>query len=102
MLASLFSLLARLPARPRRALVRKLIDRVWRHYADLHVDGLEHLPRGPALYVSNHLSNADALTLQRVLRPRRVCFLAGVKLRQTAMTRLASETVETLFIRPGS
>ncbi|MDC0712526.1 lysophospholipid acyltransferase family protein [Stigmatella sp. ncwal1] len=102
MLTALFSLLTLLPARPRRAVMRQVIDRVWKRYADMHVQGREHLPLGPALYVCNHLSNADGLTLQRALAPLRIWFLAGVKLRQTAMTRLATETVETLFIRPGS
>jgi 1-acyl-sn-glycerol-3-phosphate acyltransferase len=102
MMTALFSVLSVLPDRPRRAAVRRVIDAVWRRYADMHVVGREHLPRGPALYVCNHLSNADALTLQRALSPLRVWFLAGVKLRHTAMTRLASEVVDTIFIRPGS
>ncbi|ADO68506.1 lysophospholipid acyltransferase family protein [Stigmatella aurantiaca] len=102
MLTALFSLLALLPDRPRRAVVRQVIDRVWKRYADMQVHGREHLPLGPALYVCNHLSNADGLTLQRALQPLRIWFLAGVKLRRTAMTRLASEAVNTIFIRPGS
>lgn len=102
MLAALFSLLSVLPTGVRRAMVRRLIDAVWKYYADLHVEGLEGLPPDPVLYVSNHLSNADGLTLELALRPRRAWFLAGVKLRETAMTRLAAEVVDTIPIRPDS
>ena len=102
LLPSLFSPLSLLPEGPRRAVVRRLLDQVWGHYADIHVEGLSEVPADPVLYVCNHLSNADGLTLQRALRPRRAWFLAGVKLQQTAMTRLATETVDTIFIRPGS
>jgi len=102
LLPSLFSPLTLLPDGPRRAVVRRLLDTVWGHYADIHVEGLDAVPADPVLYVCNHLSNADGLTLQRALRPRRAWFLAGVKLQQTAMTRLATETVDTIFIRPGS
>ncbi|WP_225412457.1 lysophospholipid acyltransferase family protein [Stigmatella hybrida] len=102
MMNTLFAVLNWLPERPRRAAVRRVIDAVWARYADMQVTGREHLPLGPALYVCNHLSNADGLTLQRALQPLRVWFVAGVKLRSTPMTRLAAEAVDTIFIRPGS
>jgi 1-acyl-sn-glycerol-3-phosphate acyltransferase len=102
MMNALFSVLNWLPERPRRAAVRRVIDAIWTRYADVRVVGREHLPLGPALYVCNHLSNADALTLQRALQPLRVWFVAGVKLQRTVMTRLAAESVDTIFIRPGS
>ena len=102
LLPSLFSPLSLLPDSARRAVVRRLLDKVWGHYADIHVEGLDAVPADPVLYVCNHLSNADGLTLQRALRPRHAWFLAGVKLQQTAMTRLATATVHTIFIRPGS
>jgi 1-acyl-sn-glycerol-3-phosphate acyltransferase len=82
--------------------VRRLIDFTWRHFADMRVEGLEQVPLDPVLYVSNHLSNADGITLVRALRPRRVWLLAGVKLQQSTMTRLAAESVDTISIRPGS
>lgn len=102
MMTPLFAVLNWLPERPRRAAVRRVIDAVWARYADVQVTGREHLPLGPALYVCNHLSNADGLTLQRALQPLRVWFVAGVKLRSTPMTRLAAEAVDTIFIRPGA
>ena len=102
LLPSLFTPLSLLPDGVRHAVVRRMLDAVWGYYADIHVEGLDAVPADPVLYVCNHLSNADGLTLQRALRPRRAWFLAGVKLQQTAMTRLATETVDTIFIKPGS
>lgn len=99
---SIFVPLSWLPARPRRAVVRGLLDLVWGYYADVRVEGRENIPPDPVLYVSNHLSNADGITLERALRPREVWFLAGVKLQKSTMTRLASEAVNTIQIRPGS
>jgi len=97
-----FTLLSLLPPRPRRAAVRLLMDAVWAHRTTLEVVGRENVPDAPCLFISNHLSNADGFTLDRALRPRRVYFLAGIKLRGTVMTRLATEVVHTIFIRPSS
>jgi 1-acyl-sn-glycerol-3-phosphate acyltransferase len=97
-----FTLLSLLPARPRRAAVRKLMDTVWDVRTTLEVSGRENLPDEPCLFICNHLSNADGFTLDRALRPRKVYFLAGIKLQGTVMTRLGTEAVDTIFIRPNS
>lgn len=97
-----FTLLSLLPARPRRAAVRKLMDTVWNLRTSLEVIGRENLPDEPCLFICNHLSNADGFTLDRALRPRKVYFLAGIKLQTTVMTRLGTEAVDTIFIRPNS
>jgi 1-acyl-sn-glycerol-3-phosphate acyltransferase len=97
-----FTLLSLLPPRPRRAAVRKLMDTVWDFRTTQEVLGKEHLPDEPCLFICNHLSNADGFTLARALRPRRVFFLAGIKLQDTVMTRLGTEAVDTIFIRPNS
>jgi 1-acyl-sn-glycerol-3-phosphate acyltransferase len=97
-----FSLLSVLPRAPRRAAVRWLMDTVWDYYAPQQVTGREDLPDEPCLFICNHLSNADGFTLERALRPRPVYFMAGVKLQSTVMTRLGTEAVDTIFIRPNS
>lgn len=102
MIHNVFALLSLLPARPRRAAVRKLMETVWDLRTTLEVTGRESLPEGPCLFICNHLSNADGFTLDRALRPRRVFFLAGIKLQGTVMTRLGTEAVDTIFIRPNS
>ncbi|GEN06174.1 1-acyl-sn-glycerol-3-phosphate acyltransferase [Myxococcus fulvus] len=102
MLRILFSLMARLPEGVRRHVVRTLMDGVWDALADEVVEGRGNIPDVPCLYICNHLSNADGFTLDRAFRPRKLVFLAGVKLQGTVMTRLASEVMETIAIKPNS
>jgi len=101
-LRSFFKLLSLLPQGARRTAVRRFIDLVWSAYIDQEVSGVENIPDGPCLYICNHLSNADGVTLHRVLRPREVFFLAGVKLAGTTMTRVVMEALDTIPIRPDS
>ncbi|RYZ31436.1 MAG: 1-acyl-sn-glycerol-3-phosphate acyltransferase, partial [Myxococcaceae bacterium] len=91
-----------LPYGLRRHVVRGLMHGVWGRLSHAKVYGLKDLPDGPCLFICNHLSNADGFTLYRALRPRRVVFLAGVKLHGTVMTRLAAETMDTIDITPNS
>ncbi|PTL83098.1 1-acyl-sn-glycerol-3-phosphate acyltransferase [Vitiosangium sp. GDMCC 1.1324] len=102
MIHNVFSLLSLLPKRPRRAAVRRLMDTVWDLRTSQEVIGHENIPDPPCLFICNHLSNADGFTLDRALRPRKVFFLAGIKLQTTVMTRLGTEAVDTIFIRPNS
>ncbi|MDB4895990.1 MAG: 1-acyl-sn-glycerol-3-phosphate acyltransferase [Firmicutes bacterium] len=97
-----FRLLAMLPAGARRKLVRSGMELIWNRYVEEHVHGREQIPDGPCLFICNHLSNADGYTLVRALRPKRVFFLAGVKLQGTLLTRVGAEAVETIPIRPNS
>lgn len=102
MLRSVFSLLSLLPQGARRALVRWFLDRVWNYYTVTKVAGVEQIPDGPCLFICNHLSNADAVSIYRALRPREVFFLAGVKLKGTTMTRVVMEALHTIPIKPDS
>jgi 1-acyl-sn-glycerol-3-phosphate acyltransferase len=101
-LRQVFSVLNLLPSGTRRRLVRWVLDRVWNHYIEQDVAGLEQIPEGPCLFICNHLSNADGVTLYRVLRPREVYFLAGVKLQATTLTGVVYDAMRTIPIRPGS
>ena len=102
MIRALFALLSTLPERPRRALVRRLMDAVWNRLMTQETLGRENIPDGPCLFVCNHLSNADGFTLFRTFRPRRELFLAGVKLQATTLTRLGTEAVDAIHIKPNS
>lgn len=102
MLRLLFALMGALPADARRRLVRAFMNVIWNRYAQQHVHGHEHLPDGPCLLISNHLSNADGFTLYRALLPKEIFFLAGVKLKGTVMTRVGADAVNTIDIRPNS
>lgn len=102
MLKQLFGLIDLLPAGARRRTVRWVLDRVWNHYVDEHIHGRELIPPGPCLFVCNHLSNADGYSLYRAFRPKQVFFLAGVKMQGTLLTRIGTEAVDTIPIRPNS
>lgn len=98
----LVSVISHLPDRPRRRLVRWYFDRVFNRKMEQHVHGREHIPEGPCLFISNHLSNADAFTIERSLRPKQVVFLAGVKLKSTTLTRVGMDSVSYIPIRAGA
>lgn len=102
MAKAFFRFLFILPLAVRRSIVRLLVKILWARYVTFDVRGRENIPEGPCLFVSNHLSNADALALDRAFAPRKVWFLAGVKLQTTDMTRLGTEIVQTIPIRPNS
>lgn len=84
------------------ALTRFLFSVVWKLYIKEHITGREQIPDGPCLFICNHLSNADAPSIVRAIHPKRLFFLAGVKLQGTAMTRIGMELVDTIPIRPNS
>jgi 1-acyl-sn-glycerol-3-phosphate acyltransferase len=102
MIQMLFGLIERLPKRARRSVVRWFMDRIWNRYVNQTVVDKAYIPTGPCLFICNHLSNADGFTLFRALRPKQFYFLAGVKLQETVMTRVATEAVDFISIRPNS
>jgi len=99
---SIYRLIGMLPEGPRRLMVRLLQDLIWSAYTTERVTGKENIPSGSCLFVSNHLSNADAYTLYRGLRPLHVYFMAGVKLQGTTLTKVSSYSVDTISIKPNS
>jgi 1-acyl-sn-glycerol-3-phosphate acyltransferase len=98
----IFAILSLLPAGARQKVIRAVMDMIWKRYTEEHIHGREQIPEGACLFICNHLSNGDGYTLVRALRPRRVYFLAGVKLQETTMTRIGLEAVDTIPIRPNS
>jgi len=98
----LFKLLDLLPRRARRTVIRWALDRVWGYFITESIIGREKIPDGPCLFIANHLSNADGYQLDRAMRPKEAWFLAGVKLQATTMTRIGTESVNTITIRPNS
>lgn len=102
MIHAILYLISKMPERLRRMIVRGFMEVIWSYFTRQRVYGKENIPAGPCLFICNHLSNADGYTLQRAFRPRRVFFLAGVKLQDTLQTRIAAEAVETIPIKPNS
>lgn len=102
MVQLIFKLLAILPQGMRRAVVQGAMNAIYNYYTKQVVTGREQIPDGPCLFIANHLSNADGFALHRALLPRQVFFLAGVKLQGTTMTRIGTDAVNTIPIKPNS
>ncbi|MGI6225074.1 MAG: lysophospholipid acyltransferase family protein [Peptococcales bacterium] len=99
----LFYTLVFLPKNIRKRLLNKLTRYFIKKYADIHVEGLENIPKeGNVIFLANHLSNADGLILQYLLREKKeVTFVAGVKLQNELITKLMLELVPHIKIQPN-
>lgn len=102
MVQLIFGLLSVLPPGVRKAVVRTAMNAIYQYYTRQVVTGRENIPDGPCLFIANHLSNADGFALYRAFAPKRVFFLAGVKLQATTMTRIGTDAVDTIPIKPNS
>ncbi|BAK81698.1 lysophospholipid acyltransferase family protein [Candidatus Arthromitus sp. SFB-rat-Yit] len=80
------------------------IDRYINKYARLRIIGEEKLRviKAPVIFICNHLSNADGLILNKVLKNQDVTFIMGVKLTQDPMTNLGCKIVKNIQITPSS
>ncbi|MGG5461882.1 lysophospholipid acyltransferase family protein [Clostridium sp. B9] len=99
------NVLVRLPESMFRPIAGSLIGRCLNKYADLKVEGLEELKKeeGPFIFIGNHLSNADGLVLDKVLREYYdPYFIAGVKLNDKALTNIGTRLVKNIKIKPNS
>lgn len=73
-------------------------------YADIQITGMEKLKdiKKPILFVCNHLSNSDALVLNKVFINEDITFVAGMKLTGNVLTKLGINIVKTIVIKPNS
>lgn len=85
-------------------IARKIVNGYIDKYANIIVEGEENLQgiKNPIIFVSNHLSNSDALVLNRVLKSKDPIFMAGVKLSKDHFTNLGRYLVKTITIKPNS
>lgn len=83
---------------------RKILDRYMNKYADINVQGMENLKgvHRPILFICNHLSNSDALVIDRVLKDEDITFVAGVKLSSNSLTNLGMKITKTIGIKPNT
>ncbi|SKC83377.1 lysophospholipid acyltransferase family protein [Maledivibacter halophilus] len=94
-----------LPKSTRIKLTEKLIDKFLDKYAKVKVINEDIITsrRGmPTIYIGNHLSNADGVILNKLLKDNDVAFIAGVKLSKNIVTNLVLETVNTIQITPNT
>lgn len=90
------------------SMVRKISNRILKgyidKYANIRIEGLENLNniKKPILFISNHLSNADALIIDNVLKEQDITFVAGIKLSKNPLTNLGLKITKTITIRPNT
>lgn len=76
-----------------------------RKYANITLKGIENLDevKKPRIFISNHLSNADGLVLDKVLKEKSdPYFVAGAKLSDDLVTRIGTKVVKNIPIKPNS
>ncbi|URZ01739.1 lysophospholipid acyltransferase family protein [Clostridium felsineum] len=93
-----------LPDRCIGFLGRKISNMYLNKYADISVNGIENLDGvdKPMMFICNHLSNSDALVLNKALKDYDVTFVAGIKLKGDATTNLGTYCVKTTGIKPNT
>lgn len=83
---------------------RKVLENCLNKNANITVYGSEKLKniKSPIFFICNHLSNADALVLERALKELDPTFVAGVKLAKNATTNFGIYVFKTTPIKPNS
>ncbi|MGO5066702.1 MULTISPECIES: lysophospholipid acyltransferase family protein [unclassified Clostridium] len=85
-------------------LSQKILNSYINKYANLSINGKENLENinKPIIFISNHLSNSDALIINKVLKDQNITFIAGVKLKDNSLTKLGLEITKTIPIKPNT
>lgn len=93
-----------LPEKILKLIINTAVNSYIKSYANLKVLNKEKLSsiKGPVIFICNHLSNADGLILNKVLKEKDVTFIMGVKLTKDPMTNLGCKVVKTIQITPSS
>ena len=82
-----------------------IVNKYFRKYANIKVEGIEKVEKveGPKIFICNHLSNADGLILDKILKEKYdPIFVAGIKLSNDPITRLGTMMVKNVGIKPNS
>lgn len=86
-------------------ITKMTVNRYLRKYANLDIQGLDNIDKvqGAKIFISNHLSNADGLVIDMMLRKKYdPTFLAGAKLSDDPVTNLGTKLVKNISIKPNS
>ncbi|SFC94397.1 lysophospholipid acyltransferase family protein [Clostridium uliginosum] len=84
---------------------RMMVNNYIKKYANIAVNGIENIDsiKKPRIFICNHLSNADGLVLDKVLREKSdPYFVAGAKLSDDLVTRIGIKIVKNIPIKPNS
>ena len=101
---TLVKILNKLPESVSGKLARSYVKTSIKKYANMKVEGYEKIKNidGPIIFVCNHLSNADGLILNEVLKDFDPTFIAGVKLSNNDFTKNGFKFIKTIGIKPNS
>lgn len=85
-------------------IANKLLDAYINKYANIKTYGMEKVVdiKSPIIFICNHLSNADGIVMNRLLKDNNVTFVAGVKLTDNKLTKLGFHVAKTINIKPNS
>lgn len=83
---------------------RKIVNIIIKRYTTLEIKGIENLNniKKPVIFICNHLSNSDALILDKVLKDQDVTYVAGIKLTQNSTTNIGVRLVKTTVLKPNT
>lgn len=100
----LAKLISYLPDNMVRKISNKILKGYIDEYANIRIEGLENINNieKPILFISNHLSNADALIIDNVLKEQDITFVAGIKLSNNPLTNLGLKITKTITIKPNT
>lgn len=97
-------LIDRLPKPVIKLIGGKILNSYIKKYANIEVTGMENLEKlkKPSIFVCNHLSNSDALILNKILKNQDITFVAGVKLSSNPITNIGIMMTKTTPVKPDS
>lgn len=100
----LTKILNKLPESLSGKLARSYVKTSIKKYANMKVEGYEKIKdiKGPIIFICNHLSNADGLILNELLKNFDPTFIAGVKLSNNDFTKNGFKFIKTIAIKPNS
>lgn len=93
-----------LPEPVRKPLIKFIVNKYITHYADIRVLNKENIKliKQPVIFVSNHLSNSDAVVLNMVLNNINPYFVAGIKLTGNPITKMGLAAFNIIPIHPNT
>lgn len=85
-------------------IAKKIVNNIIKKYTSIEVKGLENLKniKKPVIFICNHLSNSDALILDKVLKAQDITYVAGIKLTQNSTTNIGVKLIKTTVLKPNS
>ncbi|MEF9953133.1 MAG: lysophospholipid acyltransferase family protein [Clostridium sp.] len=104
MIKGIAKVLSKTPSFILKPSIKGVVNYYLKKYAKINIHNKERLSQieGPVIFISNHLSNADGLLLNKVLKKHNPYFVAGVKLNSTDISKIGLEVVNIIPIKAGS